>query len=125
VNTIEEGNKVINNISSSLRSEDIYIAPTREEVQKYVDENDLCVDADYFFDYYESRKWHNKGGEPVRNWKLTARTWHRSEVRNGNHVGRSGGESYKPRGTPSGRREQTERVRTGFIPMANGIPSEE
>lgn len=51
--------------------------PTIEEVRKYVAENHLNVDADYFYKYYETAEWKDNKGKPVRNWKLKALNWSR------------------------------------------------
>lgn len=53
--------------------------PTIEEVRKYVAENHLNVDADYFYKYYETAEWKDNKGKPVRNWKLKALNWSRRE----------------------------------------------
>lgn len=55
--------------------------PTIEEVREYVEKNHLAIDADYFFEYYEDVSWTKKNGKPVSNWKLTARSWHKREVK--------------------------------------------
>ena len=55
--------------------------PTIEEVRKYVAENHLNVDADYFYKYYETAEWKDNKGKPVRNWKLKALNWSRREER--------------------------------------------
>lgn len=62
--------------------------PTIEDVRKYVADNDLSIDADYFYKYYETAEWKDYKGHPVKNWKLKALNWNRKEVeRNGNNPG--------------------------------------
>lgn len=53
--------------------------PTIEEVRQYVQENQLSVDADYFYKYYTTAEWKDNKGKPVRNWKLKALNWSRRE----------------------------------------------
>lgn len=53
--------------------------PNIEEVRRYVEENDLNVDPDYFFKYYETAKWKDSRGKPVLNWKLKALSWSRRD----------------------------------------------
>lgn len=62
------------------------VRPTVEEIRAYVDANNLLVDADYFFRYYETAQWQDIKGKPVRNWKLKALNWSKREEdrRNGN-----------------------------------------
>jgi hypothetical protein len=57
-----------------------FIPPTLEEVQNYVSENGLNVDADKFFRYFTTpdpsgRTWIDSKGNPVRNWKQKLITW--------------------------------------------------
>lgn len=62
--------------------------PTIEDVRKYVADNNLSIDADYFYKYYETAEWKDVKGHPVKNWKLKALNWNRKEVeRNGNNPG--------------------------------------
>lgn len=61
-----------------------YPIPTLEEIKQYIEEKALLVDPDYFYEYYEDNGWTDKGGSPVKNWKLKCRTWHKREVSNGN-----------------------------------------
>lgn len=87
-----------NNISSSLRSEDIYgcdsgkskkgnlhsnpsLRPTLEEVKAYIDEKGYSVDAKKFFNYFDEGEWIDGKGQPVRSWKQKIITW---EQNNGN-----------------------------------------
>lgn len=53
--------------------------PTIEEVRAYVSENNLNIDADYFYKYYETAEWKDVKGHPVKNWKLKALNWSRRE----------------------------------------------
>ena len=53
--------------------------PTIEEVRKYVTENNLSIDADYFWKYYETAEWKDAKGKQVKNWKLKALNWNRRE----------------------------------------------
>lgn len=76
-------------LTTSKESKNIKNTTTIEEVRKYVQENNLNIDADYFFKYYETAEWKDNKGKPIRNWKLKALNWSRRE----NHDnGRSNGE---------------------------------
>lgn len=52
--------------------------PTIEEVEAYVKLRNLTVNPQKFLMHYEDSDppWTNKEGEPVKNWKLTAQSWH-------------------------------------------------
>jgi biotin operon repressor len=53
-----------------------FIAPTLEEVERYVTDKELCVDALSFHRYFTESGWVDSGGRKVRNWKQKAITWH-------------------------------------------------
>ena len=52
-----------------------FIPPTLEEIQEYVLDKKLKVDAKQFFDYFEAGKWIDSKGQPVRSWKQKILTW--------------------------------------------------
>lgn len=56
-----------------------FVPPSLDEVEQYVAENGLAIDARYFFDFYTAGEWHDSGGKPVKNWKQKALTWDRRE----------------------------------------------
>lgn len=67
--------KACNSISNSNKKKNINkkkknTYPTLEEVKSYIQGKGYSVDAQYFFDYYETEKWAS-----VRNWKLKLVTW--------------------------------------------------
>ncbi|MBQ0113377.1 MAG: hypothetical protein KBT03_09630 [Bacteroidales bacterium] len=47
----------------------IFIKPTLEEVENYIKEKKLSVDAKRFYDYYEAGGWKDSRGNKVKNWK--------------------------------------------------------
>lgn len=56
-----------------------FIPPTLEEVKAYVKERNSSVDPKRFFEYYETGKWKDAKGQPVRNWKQKLITWEKKE----------------------------------------------
>ena len=52
-----------------------FVPPTVEEVQKYVEEINSKIDAQFFVDYYAKNNWKDKNDNPVKNWKLKLVTW--------------------------------------------------
>lgn len=64
-----------------------YSSPTRAEVKAYVDNNNLVIDADRFFDYYDSREW-----QGVYDWRAYARNWNKEDKASGK--GAESGKKY-------------------------------
>lgn len=55
-----------------------FVKPTLEEVQKYIQEKNLKVNAEGFIDYYEANGW-LVGKNHMKNWRATLRNWHRRQ----------------------------------------------
>lgn len=60
-----------NNIQSKKK---VFIKPTIDEIAAYCMENGYQVDAERFFNYYESKGW-VVGKSPMKDWKAAVRTW--------------------------------------------------
>ena len=60
----------------------VFVKPTPSEIQTYVDEHNLQVDVERFFDYYEGNGW-KVGKNPMKDWKATARNWSRNSFDKG------------------------------------------
>ena len=60
----------------------VFVKPTPTEIQAYVDEHQLHVDVNRFFDYYEGNGW-KVGKNPMKDWKATARNWSRNNFDKG------------------------------------------
>ena len=69
-------NNINNNISTTR-----FKKPTVEEVKDYCKERNNSVDAQQFFDYYESKGW-KVGKSPMKDWKSAVRTWERNDFNN-------------------------------------------
>lgn len=52
-----------------------FIPPTFEDVEKYVEDKKLKVDAKLFFDYFTEGNWVDSKGNRVKNWKQKILTW--------------------------------------------------
>ena len=52
--------------------------PTLEELKEYCRQQNLTIDCEYFFDYYESNGW-KVSNTPMKDWKATIRNWARRE----------------------------------------------
>ena len=54
-----------------------FIKPTVEEIRAYCRERNNIVDAERFYDYYESNGW-KVGKNTMKDWKATVRNWERN-----------------------------------------------
>lgn len=79
-NIYSEDNSKIKSKTTSKR----FIKPTIEEITDYCAQNDLKIDCERFYDYYESNDWH-VGKNKMKNWKATARNWNRNNYSNSNN----------------------------------------
>lgn len=52
--------------------------PTVIEIQAYCDERKNGIDANQFFDHYQSNGWRVGGKAPMKDWKASIRTWERN-----------------------------------------------
>ena len=73
-------NNINNNIKDNI-STTRFKKPTVEEVKDYCKERNNSVDAQQFFDYYESKGW-KVGKSPMKDWKSAIRTWERNDFNN-------------------------------------------
>ena len=55
--------------------------PTIDELQQYITDSKFNIDAQHFFDYYESKGW-LVGKSPMKDWKATVRNWVRRDEGN-------------------------------------------
>jgi hypothetical protein len=55
-----------------------FLKPTIDDVEYYCNERNSIIDAELFFDYYESIGW-IVGKSPMKDWKATIRTWEKRE----------------------------------------------
>lgn len=70
--------------------------PSVDEIKAYCIERKNTIDAQHFFDHYESNGWKVGGKSPMKDWKASIRTWEKNEI---NRSGSNG----KNTGTNSGR----------------------
>lgn len=60
-----------------------FTKPTIDELNEFIKEEKLTVDAQYFLDYYDSNGW-LVGKVKMKNWKATVRNWDRRNFTNMN-----------------------------------------
>ena len=66
-----------------------FTPPTKDEVKKYCEENNLSIDIDRFFNYY-GEDWKDRENRPVKNWKQRVRTWANNNYSRGSAIDRNG-----------------------------------
>ena len=53
-----------------------FVKPTVDDIKQYVEEKGYHIDANAFFDFYESKGW-VVGKSPMKDWHAACRTWER------------------------------------------------
>lgn len=83
----QHNNTSINNkeniiINNNIKEKSIkFKKPTIEEIKQYCSERNNKIDAEHFYDYYESNGW-KVGRNSMKDWKATIRTWERNSRNN-------------------------------------------
>lgn len=75
--------KEIDSSASTTTKRKRFDKPTLSEIEQYCIERKNNVNAEQFFDYYESNGW-KVGKNSMKDWKAAVRTWERSEYRKPN-----------------------------------------
>lgn len=65
-------------ISKERKQDRHQIPPTVEMIQTYCNERHNTVDAEKFYDFYESKNWYI-GKNKMRDWQAAVRTWERKD----------------------------------------------
>lgn len=75
----------IDNKSIDIKKENIkrkkFVKPTIEEIQSYCLERNNGINAEAFYDFYESKDWF-VGKNKMKDWKACVRTWEKRETKN-------------------------------------------
>lgn len=79
----KEIEKEIDSSASTTTKRKRFEKPTLSEIKEYCIERNNNVDAQHFYDYYESNGW-KVGKNSMKDWKAAVRTWERSEYRKPN-----------------------------------------
>ena len=69
--SIEENRIEENRIESNKR----FVPPKLEEIEDYVKEKNINVDAKTFYDYFTENNWVDSKGNKVKSWKQKIITW--------------------------------------------------
>lgn len=68
----------LNTNNKTTNNKNIYIAPSKAEIEAYCAEKGYKIDVEYFIRYYTEGNngvWRFKDGKPVKNWKQALVTW--------------------------------------------------
>ena len=65
-----------NNVKRNVTKQ--FVIPTIEQIEEYCKERNNNVNANKFFDFYESKGW-LVGKNKMKNWKASVRTWENSK----------------------------------------------
>lgn len=83
VNVLDNTRKLVLSNGKENSKEKRFVKPTLDEIQLYILDNDLSVDAETFFDFYESKSW-KVGKSPMKDWRAALRNWNRRNTRTNN-----------------------------------------
>ena len=79
-------NEYINNTLSNKESRQKFVKPSVEEIRQYCQEKGVNVDAEQFYNFYESKGW-LIGKSPMKNWRAAVATWAKRTVKSPNSSG--------------------------------------
>lgn len=71
---LKENNTSINNTYNNSIGKK-FIEPTLDEIESYIKEKNLKVNAKNFYDYFSVSGWIDSKGNKVKNWKQKLLTW--------------------------------------------------
>jgi len=66
---------------SEEKTQDEFIPPTIQEVEKYCMLRNNDIDPHEWYEYYQSRNWHDSKGSKMKNWKKSVITWEKNQKR--------------------------------------------
>ena len=87
IDILSNSNSSISIKSLSLKEEEkknkreVFVKPNIDEVKLYISENSFVINAEEFYDYYESNGW-LVGKNKMKNWKSTVNNWNRKAEKN-------------------------------------------
>lgn len=89
INKNAKGNIISNNnISINIKENikrKVFIKPTIEEIEQYCKERNNGINAEVFYDFYESKDWY-VGKNKMKDWKASVRTWEQRNKKENTNV---------------------------------------
>lgn len=83
INKNVKGNNTSINNKENIYKRKIFTKPSIEEIYIYCQERNNGIDAEYFYDFYESKDW-MIGKNKMKDWKSCIRTWERKNKSSSN-----------------------------------------
>lgn len=80
---VNDNENVNDNIKENIKRKN-FIKPTIEEITKYCKERNNGINANAFYDFYESKNWY-VGKNKMKDWKACVRTWEQRQERKTNN----------------------------------------
>lgn len=71
-----------NNVSVSENTKKKFVPPSVEEVEQYIREKNLIVDAEQFVSYFSAANWRDSTGKKVKSWKQKLLLWNKNALNN-------------------------------------------
>lgn len=90
----KESIKEIDAPQSVAASNSRFTKPTVDEIAAYCSERGNSVDAQAFYDFYESKGW-RVGNQPMKDWKASVRTWERRSQPSKPRADKPSGDKYE------------------------------
>ena len=72
---LKDNNTIVNNNTTYSNKK-----PTVEEIKQYCLQRNNGIDAEQFFDFYESKNWY-VGKNKMKNWQAAIRTWEKRKTK--------------------------------------------
>lgn len=88
---VKNDNNVKNDKNNNLNKKDSvrFVKPNIDEIRDYINEQNLSIDPNVFYDYYESNGW-VVGKNKMKDWKATIRNWDRKNNQSKSNQSKSG-----------------------------------
>lgn len=80
VGKVSIGKYSIDNNKKENTKEKSFVKPTIEEIQNYCSERNNGINANAFYDFYESKNWY-VGKNKMKDWKACVRTWEQRQFK--------------------------------------------
>ena len=72
-----------------------FVKPSLEEVEAYIREKNYDIDANTFFDYYDSCGWTVGKNKPMKDWKASVRFWNSNRKKNNAYASKPAQEEHQ------------------------------
>lgn len=75
-----ERNKNVKNVKNGKKKDiGAFTPPSLQEVKDYVNERQLVIEPEFFFNYFTDNNWVDRNGNEVKSWKQKMLTWDKNE----------------------------------------------